>query len=100
MPVQTVDPFPALISRFVADLAHLLEETTPRTPSATDFIDLVERTRDILASSSLGNLTDAGEDSDAAVTYLTDALESDPADKKVLLAQARTHLRDAIDTAG
>ncbi|WP_406347911.1 hypothetical protein OH787_40715 (plasmid) [Streptomyces sp. NBC_01547] len=38
MPVQTVDTFPALISCFVADLAHLLEETTSRTPSATDFI--------------------------------------------------------------
>ncbi|MFD3679155.1 hypothetical protein [Streptomyces sp. NPDC058613] len=99
MPVQTVDTFPALISCFVADLAHLLEETTPRTPSATDFIDLVERTRDILASSSLGNLTDDSEELDAAVTYLTDALESDVADKKVLLAKARTHLRDAIDTA-
>ncbi|MFE9222795.1 hypothetical protein ACFYN3_41800 [Streptomyces lavendulae] len=99
MPVQTVDTFSALISCFGSDLAHLLEETTPRNPSPTDFIYLVERTRDILASSSLGNLNDAGEDLDAAISYLTDALESDPADKRVLLARARTHLRDAIETA-
>ncbi|MEU9031882.1 hypothetical protein AB0D46_31055 [Streptomyces sp. NPDC048383] len=66
----------------MADLAHLLEETTPRTPSATDFIDVVERARDILASSSLGNLIDASEDLDAAVTYLTEARESHPAGRR------------------
>ncbi|MFI5621737.1 hypothetical protein [Streptomyces sp. NPDC051567] len=100
MPVQTVDTFPALVSRFVADLANLLEEPTPRTLSATDFIDLVERTRDVLGSSSLGTLYDASEDLDAAAIYLTDALDSEPADQTLLLARARTHLRDAIETAG
>ncbi|MEU4729648.1 hypothetical protein [Streptomyces sp. NPDC023588] len=60
---------------------------------------MVERARDMLAGSSLSHLTHASDELDAAVTYLTDALETDPVHKKVLLAKACAHLRDAIETA-
>ncbi|MFF5131043.1 hypothetical protein ACFY41_29485 [Streptomyces syringium] len=101
MAVQTAqaDTFTALRDCFTADLAALIGDEPPRDLTANAFIDLVERVRDVLASSSMGASQDAGEDLDSAATYLTDALTEPGADQPALLARARTHLRDAIETA-
>uniref|UniRef100_UPI002F908FB8 hypothetical protein n=1 Tax=Streptomyces virginiae TaxID=1961 RepID=UPI002F908FB8 len=104
MAVQTapVDTFTALDTCFTADLADLaalIGSEPPRDLTPNRFIDLGEEVRDVLASSSLGNFQDAGDDLDSAATYLTDALTEPGADQPALLARARTHLRDAIETA-
>ncbi|MFD3779764.1 hypothetical protein [Streptomyces sp. NPDC058612] len=101
MAVQTAqaDTFAALRDCFTADLADLIGDEPPRDPTPNAFIDMVERVRDILASSSIGSWQDAGEELDSAATYLTDALTEPGADQPVLLARARTHLRDAVETA-
>ncbi|MFI6359530.1 hypothetical protein ACIBJF_44730 [Streptomyces sp. NPDC050743] len=75
----------------------VLSEEAPQNPTPTDFIYLVERVRDVLATASVGCLQQASENLDSAVTYLTDALTSPPSDQRSLLAWARTHLRDAIE---
>ncbi|MFD8217574.1 hypothetical protein ACFV2U_28625 [Streptomyces sp. NPDC059697] len=82
-----------------ADLAALIGEEAPRNATPAGFIDLVERVRDVLGSAGVGRLQDAREDLDDAVTHLTDALTSPAGDQRSLLAWARTHLRDAIETA-
>ncbi|MFF4268040.1 hypothetical protein [Streptomyces virginiae] len=101
MAVQTapVDTFTALDTCFTADLAALIGSEPPRDLTPNRFIDLVEEVCDVLASSSLGNFQDAGDDLDSAATHLTDALTEPGADVPVLLARARTHLRAAIETA-
>ncbi|MFE4055557.1 hypothetical protein ACFXP3_04470 [Streptomyces sp. NPDC059096] len=101
MAAQTTqaDTFTALSDCFTADLAALIGDEPPHDVAPNTFIDLVERVRDVLASSSMGNWQDAGEDLDSAVTYLTDALTDPGADRPVLLARARIHLRDGIETA-
>jgi fumarate hydratase class II len=93
------DTFAALDDCFTTDLAALIGGEPPRNPTPNQFIDLVEQVRDVLATSSLGNLQDASEDLDSAVDSLTDALTSPDGDQRSLLAAARTHLRDAIETA-
>ncbi|MEU3407492.1 hypothetical protein ABZ766_26590 [Streptomyces sp. NPDC006670] len=100
MAVQTAqaDTFTALDSCFTADLAALIGSEPPRGLTPNQFIDLVEEVRYVLATSSLGNFQDAGEDLDSAATYLTDALTEPGADRPALLARARTHLRNAIET--
>ncbi|MFE3249798.1 hypothetical protein [Streptomyces sp. NPDC059209] len=65
----------------------------------TRFIDLVEEVPDVLVDSRLPHYEDASDDLDHAATYLTDALTEPGADQAALLAQARTHPRDAIETA-
>ncbi|MCO8303610.1 hypothetical protein [Streptomyces sp. RKCA744] len=101
MAVQTRnDTFTALRDCFATDLAALIGDEAPRGITPDAFIDLVERVRDVLGSSSLGNWQDASEDLDRAVGYLTDALTSTDGDQASLLAWARTHLRDGIATAG
>lgn len=72
---------------------------SPRGATPNAFIDLAEEVRDVLARFSVGNMQDASEELDAAVTYLTDALTSPYGDQPSLLAWARTHLRDGIETA-
>lgn len=100
MAVQTkADTFAALNDCFTTDLATLIGDEPPRNTTPNKFIDLVEQVRDVLATSSIGNLQDASEDLDSAVTYLTDALTSPDGDQPSLMAWARTHLRDAIETA-
>ncbi|MER7112219.1 hypothetical protein [Streptomyces sp. NPDC000229] len=100
MAVQTkADTFAALRDCFAADLAALIGDEPPRDITRNKFIDLVEEVRDVLATSSVGNWQDASEELDSAVSYLTDALTSEPGDQQVLLGKARTHLRDAIETA-
>ncbi|MBO8189230.1 hypothetical protein [Streptomyces spirodelae] len=101
MAVQTrTDTFTALRNCFATDLAALIGDEAPRGVTPNAFIDLVERIRDVLGSSSLSNWQDASEDLDRAVGYLTDALTSTDSDQASLLAWARTHLRDGIATAG
>jgi hypothetical protein len=101
MAIQTrTDTFTALRDCFATDLAALIGDEAPRGATPNVFIDLVERVRDVLGSSSLGNRQDASEDLDRAVDYLTDALTSTDGDQASLLAWARTHLRDGIATAG
>lgn len=95
----TTDTFSALIDCFSADLAALIEEDKPESTSRLAFIEQVERARDILGAASIGCLQDASEELDFAVTSLTDALTSTPHEKRMLLAKARTHLRDAMETA-
>lgn len=90
------DTFAALNDCFTTDLAALIGDDPPRNVTPASFIDLVKRVRDVLAMASVGNLQDASEDLDTAVTYLTDALTSPNGDQPSLLAWARTHLRDAI----
>ncbi|MFJ9478811.1 hypothetical protein ACIRRI_27960 [Streptomyces mirabilis] len=94
-----VDTFAALDDCFTADLAALIGSEPPRSLTPTRFIDLVEQVRDVLATSGLGTFQDASEDLDSAAGHLTDALTSPAGDQRSLLAQARTHLRDAIETA-
>ncbi|MFG2684184.1 hypothetical protein [Streptomyces sp. NPDC048392] len=93
------DTFAALDTGFSADLAALIGSDAPRALAPTRFIDLVEDVRDVLAASRLSHLEDASNSLDSAVTHLTDALTSPDGDQRSLLAWARTHLRDAIDTA-
>ncbi|MFE8950097.1 hypothetical protein [Streptomyces sp. NPDC007856] len=101
MTTQTkADTFAALRDCFAADLAALIGDQSQRGTTANAFIDLVEEVRDVLGASSLGNWQDASEDLDSALTYLTDALTSPAGDQPSLLPWARTHLRDAIATAG
>ncbi|MET8615857.1 hypothetical protein [Streptomyces misionensis] len=100
MAVQTTDSFAALRACFATDLALLIGVQPSRDATPTAFINLVEEARDILGSSSLGHWQDASEDLDRAADYLTDALTSPDSDQRSLLARARTHLRDAIATAG
>ncbi|MEU5836361.1 hypothetical protein ABZ820_22205 [Streptomyces diacarni] len=101
MAVQTrTDTFTALRDCFATDLAVLIGDEAPRDFTPNAFIDLVERARDVLGSSSLGNWQDATEDLNRAVGYLTDALTSRDGDQASLLAWARTHLRDGIATVG
>ncbi|MFE4258237.1 hypothetical protein [Streptomyces sp. NPDC056883] len=101
MAVQTAhtNTFTALDTCFTADLAALIGSEPARGLTPNQFLDLVEEVRDILADSSLGNFQDASEELDSAATYLTDALTEPGADQPALLARARTHLRDAIETA-
>ncbi|MEU5539128.1 hypothetical protein [Streptomyces sp. NPDC020362] len=100
MSAQTkTDTFAALIGCFTTDLAALTGDEPKRVTSPTAFIDLVERVRDVLDMTSVGTLQDASEELDSAVIYLTDALTSQASDQPSLLAWARTHLRDAIETA-
>ncbi|MYZ34350.1 MULTISPECIES: hypothetical protein [unclassified Streptomyces] len=101
MAVQTVqaDTFTALDNCFTRDLAALIGSDPPRSLTPNRFIDLVEEVRDVLADSRLGNFQDASDDLDSAAAYLTDALIEPGAGQPVLLARARTHLRDAIETA-
>ncbi|WP_329449295.1 hypothetical protein OG906_42710 (plasmid) [Streptomyces sp. NBC_01426] len=101
MAVQTVqsDTFTALATCFTAELAALIGSEPPRSLTPNRFLDLVEEVRDVLADSSLGNFQDASDDLDSAATYLTDALTEPGVDQPALLARARTHLRDAIETA-
>ncbi|MFI0742709.1 hypothetical protein ACH4PU_32205 [Streptomyces sp. NPDC021100] len=101
MTVQTRNTtFAALRDCFATDLATLIGDPSQRGATPTDFIDLVEEVRDVLAASSLGTWQDASEELDSAVSYLTDALTSpDADDQRLLLARARTHLRDGIETA-
>ncbi|MEU1128364.1 hypothetical protein ABZ383_00610 [Streptomyces sp. NPDC005900] len=101
MAVQTAqaNTFTALDTCFTAELAALIGSEPPRGLTPTRFVDLVEEVRDVLADSSLGNFQDASDDLDSAATYLTDALTEPGADQPALLARARTHLRDAIETA-
>ena len=100
MAVQTkADTFAALRDCFATDLAALIGAEPPRGTTPNDFIDLVEEVRDVLASSSIGQWQDAGEELDCAATYLADALISPHADQPTLLAWARTRLRDGIETA-
>ncbi|WP_031173638.1 hypothetical protein [Streptomyces durhamensis] len=96
------DTFAAFRDCFAADLAALIGEQPPRStkPIAFAFIELVEQVRDVPGASSLGNWQDGSEDLGSAVTYLTDALASPAVDQPSLLTWARTHLRDAIATAG
>ncbi|MCX5355591.1 hypothetical protein [Streptomyces mirabilis] len=101
MAVQTkTDTFAALRDCFASDLAALIGDQSPRGATPNAFIDLVEEVRDVHATSSIGNWQDASEELDSAVTYLTDALTSPDGDQPSLLAWARTHLRDGIETAG
>ncbi|QHC23229.1 hypothetical protein [Streptomyces sp. GS7] len=93
------DTFAALSDCFAADLAALIGDRAPRDTTPNRFIDLVEHVRDVLGMASVGNLEDASDDLDSAITYLTDALTSPDGDQPSLLAWARTHLRDAIETA-
>ncbi|MEU2440155.1 hypothetical protein ABZ595_28830 [Streptomyces rubradiris] len=100
MALQTrTDTFAALRDCFAADLAALIDVPVPHDATPNAFIDLVEEVSDVLGSSSLGTWQDASEDLDHAAGYLTDALTSPDSDQRALLAQARTHLRDAIATA-
>ncbi|WP_372412033.1 hypothetical protein [Streptomyces luteireticuli] len=100
MTVQTrTDTFAALRDCFATDLAALIGGPPQRGVTPNDFIDLVEEVRDVLATSSLGHWQDASEELDSALTYLTDALTSPDGDQRSLLAWARTHLRDGIQTA-
>lgn len=100
MAVQTkTDTFAALGDCFTNDLAALIGTEPPRDITSNAFINLVEEVRDVLASSSLGHWQGAGEDLDFAATYLTDALTDPGTDQPVLLARARIHLRDGIETA-
>ncbi|MFF2520134.1 hypothetical protein [Streptomyces sp. NPDC058086] len=85
---------------FATDLAALIGDQSQRGATPNAFIGLVEEVRDVLAASSIGNWQDASEELDSAVTYLTDALTSPDGDQPSLLAWARTHLRDGIETAG
>ncbi|WJV51792.1 hypothetical protein [Streptomyces flavofungini] len=94
------DTFAALRDCFATDLAALTGDQSPRGHTPNAFIDLVEEVRDLLGASSLGNWQDASEDLHSAVSYLTDALTTPGGDQPSLLARARTHLRDAIATAG
>ncbi|WP_432003694.1 hypothetical protein [Streptomyces sioyaensis] len=89
--------FTALAACFSADLATFIAEDTPQDPSPADFIDLIDRVRNVLGSASLGSLQEAEEELDAAATYLTDALNGAEDDQATLLACARTHLRNAIE---
>ncbi|GHD79626.1 hypothetical protein GCM10010317_100550 [Streptomyces mirabilis] len=100
-PQEHTDTFAALSDCFGTDLAALIGEEAPQNANATPagFIDLVERVRDVLGAASVGYLQDAYEDLDDAVTYLADDLTSPAGDQRSLLAWARTHLRDAIETA-
>ncbi|MFC9640843.1 hypothetical protein ACFTZF_20115 [Streptomyces mirabilis] len=101
MAVQTkTDTFAALRDCFATDLAALIGDQSQRGATPNAFLDLVEEVRDVLAASSIGNWQDASEELDSAVTYLTDALTSPDGDQPSLLDWARTHLRDAIETAG
>nr|BFD88432.1 hypothetical protein StreXyl84_78330 [Streptomyces sp. Xyl84] len=100
MAVQTqTDTFATLHDRFAADLAALIGDQAPRDATPNTFIDLVEEVRDVLASSSIGAWQDASDELDRAAAYLTDALTSVDGDQASLLAWARTHLRDGIETA-
>ncbi|MER5781270.1 hypothetical protein ABT104_06005 [Streptomyces mobaraensis] len=100
MAVQTRnDTFAALRDCFATDLAVLIGDPSQRGATPTDFIDLVEEVRDVLGSSCIGAWQDASEELDRAVGYLTDALTSPEGDQRSLLAWARTHLRDGIETA-
>ncbi|MFJ5071720.1 hypothetical protein ACIQC7_35420 [Kitasatospora sp. NPDC088556] len=101
MAIQTTrtDTFAALDSCFTSELAVLIGSVPPRNLTPNRFIDLVEEARDVLAGSSLGNFQDASDHLDSAATYLTDALTEPGADQAALLAQARIHLRGAIETA-
>lgn len=100
MAVQTRnDTFAALRDCFAADLAALIGDQAPREATPNAFIDLVEEVRDVLGSSSIGAWQDASEELDRAVAYLTDALTCVDGDQPSLLAWARTHLRDGIETA-
>ncbi|TXJ83337.1 hypothetical protein E2C11_07665 [Streptomyces lavendulae] len=94
------DTFTALRNCFATDLAALIGDQAQRGTTPNAFIDLVEEVRDVLASSSLSHWQDASEDLDRAAGYLTDALTSPEGDQRSLLARARTHLRDGIETAG
>ncbi|MFD9515410.1 hypothetical protein [Streptomyces mirabilis] len=98
-PQEHTGTFAALSDCCSADLAALIGEEAPRNATPTGFIDLVERARDVLGAAGVGYLQDAHEDLDDAVTYLTEALTSPAGDQRSLLAWARTHLRDAIETA-
>ncbi|MDX3764063.1 MULTISPECIES: hypothetical protein [Streptomyces] len=98
-PQEHTDTFAALSDCFSADLAALIGEEAPRNATPAGFIDLVERVRDVLGAAGVGYLQEAHEDLDDAVTCLTDALTSPAGDQRSLLAWARTHLRDAIETA-
>ncbi|MGW4985338.1 hypothetical protein [Streptomyces mirabilis] len=100
MAVQTkTDTFAALRDCFATDLAALIGDQSPRGATPTAFIDLVEEVRDVLAASSIGSWQDASEELGSAVAYLTDALTSPDGDQPSLLAWARTHLWDGIETA-
>ncbi|MDU9001678.1 hypothetical protein [Streptomyces mirabilis] len=98
-PQEHTDTFAALSDCFSAGLAALIGAEAPLNATPASFIDLVERVRDVLGTASVGYLQEAHEDLDDAVTYLTDALTSPAGDQRSLLAWARTHLRDAIETA-
>ncbi|MEJ8653647.1 hypothetical protein WKI65_37785 [Streptomyces sp. MS1.AVA.3] len=89
--------FTALAACFSADLAAFIAEETPQNPSPADFIDLIDRVRNVLGSASLGSLQEAEEELDAATVYLTDALNGAEDDQMTLLACARTHLRNATE---
>ncbi|MCM2392608.1 hypothetical protein [Streptomyces albipurpureus] len=101
MAVQTTpaDTFTALDSCFTTELAVLIGSEPPRGLTPNRFIYLVEEVRDVLAGSSLGNFQDASDHLDSAAVYLTDALTEPATDQAALLAQARIHLRGAIETA-
>ncbi|MEU7151203.1 NUDIX hydrolase [Streptomyces sp. NPDC045456] len=92
------DTFTALSGCFATDLAALVSEEAPQNLTASGFIDLVERVRDVLVTANVGYLQEAGEDLDAAVSCLTDAMTSSGGEQRALLARARIRLRDAIAT--
>ncbi|AVH61740.1 MULTISPECIES: hypothetical protein [Streptomyces] len=90
VPAQpTKNTFAALSACFTRDLAALISEDAPHDPSPNEFIDLVARVRDVL--------NPAGVDLDDAVVHLTEALNGPGDDQRELLAQARTHLRNAVE---
>ncbi|MFJ2419258.1 hypothetical protein [Streptomyces brevispora] len=80
-------------------LAVLIGSEPPRGLTPNRFIYLIQEVRDVLAGSSLGNFQDASDHLDSAAVYLTDALTEPATDQAALLAQARIHLRGAIETA-
>ncbi|MFG2676893.1 hypothetical protein [Streptomyces sp. NPDC048445] len=98
--LTTADTFAALDACFTADLAALSGSQPTRGLTRTRFIDLVEEVRDLLTDSRLPHYEDASDDLDHAADYLTEALTSSADEQHVLLAQARTHLRSAVASAG
>ncbi|MFJ7280654.1 hypothetical protein [Kitasatospora sp. NPDC098663] len=101
MAIETTrtDTFAALDSCFTSELAILIGTEPPRGLTLNRFIYLVEEVRDALAGSSHINFQDASNHLDSAAAYLTDALTEPATAQAALLAQARIHLRGAIETA-
>lgn len=83
---------PSALAQYVDDIAFAAEEPPAQTPEA--FIDQLRTAAHNLETYAGIN---GAEDLETAATYLSDALESSGAERRLLLDRAIRHLKNTSD---